>query len=73
LTREDLWEEVINGLLKQSLGWGKETDIKSVVRRGPRGVEGLVKFVEYFVESRGVDEALFEGKLARLMEEMDKL
>ncbi|RXW21059.1 hypothetical protein EST38_g4790 [Candolleomyces aberdarensis] len=70
---EDLWEEVINGMLKHSLGWGTETDIKNIIQRGARGVEGLLNFVEYFVESRGVNEALFEGKLTHLMDEMDKL
>lgn len=58
---EDLWQEVINGVLKGVLGWGTEIE-DDVIRRGDGGLGGLVRFVDYFVTERGVPEALFEGK-----------
>jgi hypothetical protein len=72
IASEDLWEETINRVMKEGLGWGTEMDMSQVVRRGAKGVGGLIEFVRYFVESRGVDENLFEGKLRHIMEEMDR-
>ncbi|KAF6755550.1 hypothetical protein DFP72DRAFT_1008601 [Ephemerocybe angulata] len=68
---EDLWEEVLNGVMKAGLGWGTETDPRSLVQRGRWGMDGLLAFVEYFVIKRNVDPGLFEGKLNRLMEAME--
>ncbi|KAF5325601.1 hypothetical protein D9611_000599 [Ephemerocybe angulata] len=68
---EDLWQEVINGMLKSVLGWGTEIG-EDVIRRGS-GVIGLVRFVEYFVVEQGVPEALFEGKLGGLLEAMRQM
>lgn len=68
IASEDLWEELLNPVLKAALGWGVETSLDAVVRRGRFGFPGLVKFVEYFTETRGVDVALFEGKLSHLIE-----
>uniref|UniRef100_A0A8H7XX72 Uncharacterized protein n=1 Tax=Psilocybe cubensis TaxID=181762 RepID=A0A8H7XX72_PSICU len=64
---EDLWEEVLNPLLKDILGWGTELDVEAIVRGNRDGLNGLAPFVEFFVVCRRVDEALFEGKLGHLM------
>jgi hypothetical protein len=63
---DDLWEDVLNPFLKATFGWGDERDLNEIVRRGDMGFDAVVRFVEYFVEKRGVDAALFEGKLSRL-------
>lgn len=68
----DLWQEVLNDLLKHALGWGTERPVRDVIRRGQLGVEGLVWLVDYFVGERGVAESLFEGKLGLLIEEMER-
>ena len=65
---DDLWEEVLNPFLKTTLGWNAELDLEGVVRRGPLGFNAVAEFVAYFVEIRGVKEALFEGKLGHLTE-----
>ncbi|KAF6752442.1 hypothetical protein DFP72DRAFT_1047213 [Ephemerocybe angulata] len=70
LDSEELWQEVINGVLKGVLGWNTDLPVDDVIRRGKHGVGGLAEFVEYFVIQRNVPEALFEGKLNVLMEEM---
>lgn len=69
----ELWEEVLNGVLKDVLGWGCKILPRDIIRRGKDGLDGLICFVEYFVMNRGVEEGLFEGKLALLIEEMEQL
>ena len=41
--------------------------MKDLIRRGRKGVEGLAIYARYFVEERGVNERLFDGKLSHLM------
>ena len=65
---DDLWEEVLNPFLKTTLGWNAELDSEVVIRRGRLGFDAVVDFVAHFVEIRGVEEALFEGKLGHLTE-----
>jgi hypothetical protein len=72
LSPDDLWEATLNGLFKSALGWGTEVDMDEVIRRGRKGLQGLVNFVKYFVVKRGVSIGLFEGKLAHLMAELEK-
>lgn len=67
VSADELWEEVLNGIMKNALGWGTALDVPSLVETDGRGVIGLARFVEYFVVERGVSEALFEGKLNHLM------
>jgi hypothetical protein len=67
LDPDSLWEEVLNPLLKSTLGWGTEGNMDEIIRRGSKGVEGLLAFVKYFIEERGVSDSLFEGKLSNLM------
>ena len=43
-----------------------------IIRRGRKGLDGLGEFVKYFVVKRGVDEALFDGKLSHLMSALEK-
>ncbi len=64
---EDLWEERLNGFMKENLGWGTEVNAADLVRRGEMGMDGILKFTRYFVEKRGVNASLFEGKLGHLL------
>jgi hypothetical protein len=68
----DLWEEVVNKVLKSTFGWGMEGNMDEIIRRGKKGLDGLAEFVKYFVVKRGVDEALFEGKLSYLMRALEE-
>ena len=67
ISADELWEEVLNQAMKNGLGWGTSLDVPALLETDGRGIMGLVRFVEYFVEKRGVSEALFEGKLNHLM------
>jgi len=67
LDADDLCETMLNCVLKLALGWGTDGNMDEVICRGKWGLDGLVKFATYFVNERGVSEALFEGKLANLM------
>jgi hypothetical protein len=64
---EDLWEEQLNGFMKENLGWGTEENVADLVRRGKMGMDGVLNFTRYFVEKRGVSVSLFEGKLGQLL------
>lgn len=67
ISTDDLWEEVLNGVMKNGLGWGTELDVSSLLKTDGSGLMGLVNFVEYFVVKHSVNEGLFEGKLAHLL------
>ena len=71
--KDSLWEEEINPRLKRILGWGTEENMADLIRRGSKGVEGLATYTKYFVEERGVNESLFEGKLSHLMIALEKM
>ncbi|KAF8173643.1 hypothetical protein BJ912DRAFT_931873 [Pholiota molesta] len=75
LDADELWENVLNQLLKSVFGWGAPTekDLQSVIRRGRKGLDGLYSFVRYFVVKRGVSEALFEGKLDYVIGALEKI
>jgi hypothetical protein len=62
----------LNNTLKSVFGWGSEQNMDEIIRRGKWGLDGLVKFVTYFIEERGLSEGLFEGKLEFLMKELEK-
>ena len=64
---DELWEEVVNKVLKSIFGWGMEGNMDEIIRKGRKGLDGLNEFIKYFIVKRGVDEALFEGKLTHLM------
>jgi hypothetical protein len=64
---KDLWEERLNGFMKDHLGWGTEDNTTDLVHRGIMGMDGVLNFMRYFVEKRGVHVSLFEGKLAHLL------
>ena len=70
---DDLWEDTLNLFLKDALGWGGEKDMEGMVCHGERGMEGIMSFVRYFIDERGVSEALFKGKLNRLLDAADKM
>ncbi|PPQ83076.1 hypothetical protein CVT26_011922 [Gymnopilus dilepis] len=70
---DSLWEDIINPFLKATLGWGVEGNLTDVIRRGELGFDAVVKYVEYFVEKREVDVALFEGKLTYLVEIIENM
>lgn len=73
LNGDDLWEEVLNGMMKNVLGWGMESDMNNVIRRGRKGLDGLLNFVKYFVVKRGVSMGLFEGKLSHLIHALEDM
>jgi hypothetical protein len=62
----EAWEH-LDHVLNRLLGYGVDIeDIARCVRRGPLGVEGLVRYIRGFVVDYGVTGDLLEGKLDRL-------
>jgi hypothetical protein len=72
LDADELWEATLNGVLKSTLGWEIEGNMDNIIRRRKWGLDGLVNFVTYFVEERGVSGRLFEGKLTNLITALKK-
>lgn len=65
---KDLWEGVLNPMLKGIMGWGTDINWAEHLCRGALGMAGVTDFVKYYVKSQGVNELLLEGKLSRLMD-----
>ncbi|KJA12610.1 hypothetical protein HYPSUDRAFT_210322, partial [Hypholoma sublateritium FD-334 SS-4] len=53
LSADELWEDVLNGVLKNGLGWGTELNVPSLLDTDGSGLMGLANFTEYFVVKRG--------------------
>ncbi|RDB27516.1 hypothetical protein Hypma_003767 [Hypsizygus marmoreus] len=70
---DEIWEGMMNSTLKRALGWGRELDLTGVVRRGALGMDGFVKFLDYFMTERGVSAERVEGKLEYLFETLAKM
>ncbi|KAF8991389.1 hypothetical protein BDQ17DRAFT_1254956, partial [Cyathus striatus] len=68
----DLWEMILNGLLKSVIGWGIEKDMDNLICHGGMGLDGLANFVRHFVVKWGVDVALFEGKPSHLLQKIEE-
>ncbi|KAF9470215.1 hypothetical protein BDN70DRAFT_771956, partial [Pholiota conissans] len=49
LSTDELWEELLNGMMKSAFGWGDEGDMGKIIRRGQKGLDGLLNFVKYFI------------------------
>ncbi|KAG6822744.1 hypothetical protein H0H92_012734, partial [Tricholoma furcatifolium] len=73
LTGEEIWEEMLNQALKNCLGYGKSHDLTNIIKRGALGMNGFIRFIEYFVLQRAVPEALVEQKLEHLIESLERM
>jgi hypothetical protein len=70
---DELWEVSLNRFLKGVLGWGTEDKMDSLVRRGKKGMDGVLEFARNFIEERGVSEGLFEGKFSGLLDTLERM
>jgi len=70
---DEIWETVNPGL-DRFLGFGKSSDeVRSVIRRGERGVESFCQYLTYLVEEKGVKGSLLEGKITLLVDAIKDL
>lgn len=70
LNAEDAWE-ILDPKLNLILGYGTTpTQVVESLRRGRKGIEGLLTYIEGFVWKSGVVGALLEGKMTTLTEAM---
>lgn len=70
LDAEDAWE-ILDPKLNLILGYGTTpTQVVESLRRGRKGIEGLLTYIEGFVRKSGVVGALLEGKMTTLTEAM---
>jgi hypothetical protein len=71
---EDDWP-ILNGMLKSAFGWGKSemaATVPEMLSQGEMGLDGLIRFLMFFVVDRGLEGALLETKIEALVKELDK-
>jgi hypothetical protein len=64
---------LLNSMLKTAFGWGDSEmreNAKEMVNRGELGLDGFIHFFKYFVLQRGLEGALIEPKIDRLLGEI---
>jgi hypothetical protein len=69
---DDVWEERLNKLLHDVFGWCDDVGEEAIRGLDPQRVQGLLAFTRYFVDERGLSEALLEPRLERLVEGIKK-
>lgn len=73
LTCDELWEEILDPTLNRFLGFGRDTDIKGLIRRGLNGMNGFYSWLETYLATGKIDEVLIEGKISRLIKALSEL
>ena len=72
LNNNKIWENINPGL-DRLLGFGKSmNDIRSLIRRGPKGIDGFCKYLEYLIAEKGLNGGLIEGKVLVLIDAIGK-
>ncbi|KAF8257899.1 hypothetical protein EI94DRAFT_1774312 [Lactarius quietus] len=57
-------------MLKTAFGWGESemwVNVKKMLNRGENGLDGFIHFFKYFVLQRGLEGAMIEPKIDRLL------
>jgi hypothetical protein len=66
---DDLWEEVVNPLLHY-ISWAMSDDeLRAIIRRGVKGVDGFGSFVMFWI-GKGISASLFESRVERITQIM---
>ncbi|KAJ7191499.1 hypothetical protein GGX14DRAFT_381111, partial [Mycena pura] len=61
--------ENLNGLFHRVLGWSMPVhETAALLRRGDLGLDGLLRFLAYFVQERGVPERDFGAKIQQILD-----
>ena len=72
LNNDEIWENINPGL-DRLLGFGKSmNDIQSLIWRGPKGIDGFCKYLEYLIAEKGLNGGLIEGKVSVLIDAIGK-
>jgi hypothetical protein len=71
LADQDAWEDVIDPMFNQVIGFGKSTlEIAAFIRRGEYGMDGFCKWTAVCVEQLGIPLSLLEMRLERVIQAM---
>ena len=49
-----------------------QENVKGMLNRSKHGLDGFIQFFKYFVLQRGLEGALIEPKIERLLHEIEK-
>ncbi|KAJ7744401.1 hypothetical protein B0H16DRAFT_1322187 [Mycena metata] len=66
--RDELWEELAP-YFHRVFGYGMELEErKRMVQRGSAGLDGTLRFLDYFIRERGLEGGMVEAKIEQLIE-----
>jgi hypothetical protein len=68
------WEDLLNPMMKRAFGWGDEEvniSAREMLHRGQYGLDGFIKFVDYFVTRRGLMGGLIESKTTAILKALE--
>ena len=66
---------MLNPMMKSAFGWGEEAmqeAVKEMLECGQYGLDGFIKFLQFFVMNHGLKGVMFESKLKALLEELNR-
>jgi hypothetical protein len=70
----DDWEDILNPMLKGAFGWGEDTmreAVKGMLHCGQYGLDGFIRYVQFFMMSHGLKGGMVESKIKALLEEVE--
>lgn len=74
LSTDDLWEQVVNPVLHETLGYGLSNDISEKITTTHRAaVQGFARWLDYYIVRRGVDEGMVEMRMERLFTALESM
>lgn len=65
-------ERIVDHLCHRVLGYNDELGEKQVAGLKPERLQGLLAVLQYFVERRGIERDMFEGRLEKLLDAVRK-
>jgi hypothetical protein len=71
---DDNWEDILNPMIKGAFGWGEDAMckvVKEMLQHGQWGLDGFIRFLQFFVMTCGLKGAMFESKIKALLEELE--
>jgi hypothetical protein len=68
-----LWQ-ALSSTFHKAFGYGEGSETReAMIQRGPYGLDGFLRFAQYFVVERGMDNVMFELKLEQVLEALDSV
>ena len=67
----DDWENVLNPMIHQAFRWGEAANRSAMIQWGRKGLDGFLKFIEFYVQKRGLKDVCIREKVEGIMRAID--